>query len=144
MSGVFQNIDPPTPSPPGECVTPKPLVRGRTYSLGGEGVRGQYFWKTLLCTLHTSVLCVLSPPPHPSILGNFNEQILGRGKNVGSRKPRFKLNIPICPRRASAKAVWNWRGGWRMEPPFPRSFPTARGHELSTYCLNYFNVAKSK
>jgi hypothetical protein len=22
MSGVFQNIDPPTPSPPGECVPP--------------------------------------------------------------------------------------------------------------------------
>jgi hypothetical protein len=22
MSGVFQNIDPPPPSPPGECVTP--------------------------------------------------------------------------------------------------------------------------
>ena len=28
MAGVFQNIDPPSPSPPGECVLPPPLVRG--------------------------------------------------------------------------------------------------------------------
>jgi hypothetical protein len=35
MSGAFQNIDPPPPSPPGECV---PLVRGRTHSLVGQGV----------------------------------------------------------------------------------------------------------
>jgi hypothetical protein len=31
MSGVFQNIDPPPPSPPGECIPgvhPPPLVRG--------------------------------------------------------------------------------------------------------------------
>ncbi len=28
MSCVFQNIDPPPPSPPGECVLPPPLLRG--------------------------------------------------------------------------------------------------------------------
>jgi hypothetical protein len=52
MSGVFQNID---LSPPGECVPPSLLVRGgRTHSLGGEGVGGQYFGgrQTLLSTLH--------------------------------------------------------------------------------------------
>jgi hypothetical protein len=27
MAGVFKNIDPPPPSPPGECV-PSPLLRG--------------------------------------------------------------------------------------------------------------------
>jgi hypothetical protein len=32
MSGVFQNIDPPTPSPPSEC------GGGGTHSPGGEGV----------------------------------------------------------------------------------------------------------
>jgi hypothetical protein len=38
MSGVFRNIDPPTPSPPGECVPPRLWCGGRTHSLGGEGV----------------------------------------------------------------------------------------------------------
>jgi hypothetical protein len=58
MSSVFQNIEPPTPSPPGECT----LVRGwRTHSLGGEVVGGQYFGRpqTLLCTQHMKVLCGL-------------------------------------------------------------------------------------
>ncbi len=42
MSLVFQNIDPPPPSPAGECVS---LLGGggRTHSPGGEG---SIFWKT--------------------------------------------------------------------------------------------------
>jgi hypothetical protein len=28
MSLIFQNIDPPPPSPPGECVYPPPLLGG--------------------------------------------------------------------------------------------------------------------
>jgi hypothetical protein len=41
MSGVFQNIDPPTRSPPGECVPPRLWCGGRTHSPGGEmGVGG--------------------------------------------------------------------------------------------------------
>jgi hypothetical protein len=62
MAGVFQNIDPTPPSPPGECV-PSPLVRGGgTHSLGGEGGGGSIIWnvslgqcfpwQTQLCTLH--------------------------------------------------------------------------------------------
>jgi hypothetical protein len=39
MSFVFQNIDPPSPSPPGECV-PRLCCGGRTHSPGGEGVGG--------------------------------------------------------------------------------------------------------
>ncbi len=34
MSGVFRNIDPPTPSPPEKCVR----CGVRTHSLGGEGM----------------------------------------------------------------------------------------------------------
>ncbi len=45
MSGVFQNIDPPTSSPPGECVPSRLWCGGRTHSLGGEGVGGSIFWK---------------------------------------------------------------------------------------------------
>jgi hypothetical protein len=45
MSGVFQNIDPPPPSPP-----------GRTHLLGGEGVGGgSIFWKTPDTALYSTV-----------------------------------------------------------------------------------------
>jgi hypothetical protein len=55
MSGVFQNIDPPPPSPLGDCVPPCLWCGGRTHSLDGKGVWGQYFIRrqTLPCTLHT-------------------------------------------------------------------------------------------
>jgi hypothetical protein len=43
VSGVFQNIDPPTPSPPSECVLPLHQRQGGTHSPGGEGEGGQYF-----------------------------------------------------------------------------------------------------
>jgi hypothetical protein len=48
MSLVFQNIDPPPPFPPGECV---PFCwgggGGRTHLPGGEGSGGgSIFWKT--------------------------------------------------------------------------------------------------
>jgi hypothetical protein len=46
MSLVFQNIDPPPPSPPGKCVPPA-FVGGRTHSPGGEGDGGSIFWKTI-------------------------------------------------------------------------------------------------
>ncbi len=36
VSGVFQNIDPPYPSPPSECVLPPlPQAEGGGYTLGG-------------------------------------------------------------------------------------------------------------
>jgi hypothetical protein len=58
MSCVFQNIDPPPPSLPGECVPyPPALLRGRGYTRRVErGVGGQYFGrrKTQLCTLSLS------------------------------------------------------------------------------------------
>jgi hypothetical protein len=40
MSRVFQNIDPPSPSPPGECVLPPQQRPGK------EGGGGSIFWKT--------------------------------------------------------------------------------------------------
>jgi hypothetical protein len=54
MSGVFQNIDPPT-----RC-------GGRTHSLGGEGGGGSIFWKTpdtaLYSTYVSTLWLYLSPP----------------------------------------------------------------------------------
>jgi hypothetical protein len=38
MSGVFQNIDPPSPHRPASVYPPAFDARGRTHSLGGEGV----------------------------------------------------------------------------------------------------------
>jgi hypothetical protein len=63
MSGVFRNIDPPTPTPPGECVPPPPpplVSGGRTHSLGGEGVGGSKVRNmpdTALYSIYVSTLC---------------------------------------------------------------------------------------
>ncbi len=45
VSGIFQNIDPPPPSPPSECVLPR-TKGGGVHSPGGEGGGGSIFWKT--------------------------------------------------------------------------------------------------
>jgi hypothetical protein len=52
MFGVFQLIESPPLTARRVC-TPRLWCRGRTHSLGGEGVGGQYFGRrqTLLCTL---------------------------------------------------------------------------------------------
>jgi hypothetical protein len=62
MSGVFQNIDPPppTPSPPGECVPAHAFGAGGGHTRWVErGLGGQSFERrqTLFCTLHMKVLC---------------------------------------------------------------------------------------
>ncbi len=65
MAGVFQNIDPPSPSPPGECV---PLLRGeewKTHSLFGEGVVGSIFWKTSDTALYSTYVSTLCDNPMP-------------------------------------------------------------------------------
>jgi hypothetical protein len=43
MSLVFQNIDPPPPSPPGECVTPAFVAEGGHTRRAEKVVGGQYF-----------------------------------------------------------------------------------------------------
>jgi hypothetical protein len=50
MSSVFRNIDHPTPSSPGECLSPRLWCGGRTHSLGGDGVEED--------ARHCSVLCI--------------------------------------------------------------------------------------
>jgi hypothetical protein len=56
MLCVFQNIDPPPPSPPGECVPPAFVTGGGHTRRVEKGVGGQYFGRrnTQLCTLPIS------------------------------------------------------------------------------------------
>jgi hypothetical protein len=65
MSGVFRNIDPPSPHRQASVYPPAFGAGGGTHSLGGEGVgvnssvgRRQ----TLLCTLNMLVLCDPTSP----------------------------------------------------------------------------------
>jgi hypothetical protein len=71
MSLVFQNIDPPPPSLPGECAPPKKKagITGGTHSPGGEGVRGQYFGRqeTLDCPLTVIISLRWNPLPKLTI-----------------------------------------------------------------------------
>jgi hypothetical protein len=86
MSFVYQNIDPPSPSPPDECVPLAFVAGGGTHSPGGEGDGGSIFWKARdiglpsysnnLSTIRTetsykrsifwSCTQQLTLPPHPS------------------------------------------------------------------------------
>ncbi len=56
MSCVFQNIDPPPPSPPSECVPPRLGCGGGHTCRGERGVGGQYFGRrrTQRCTIPIS------------------------------------------------------------------------------------------
>ncbi len=93
MSGVFQNIYPPTPSPPCEMCTPPPMVRGRALQVergGGPSI----FLKTpdtALYSIYVSTLC-----------SNLSVQYLGC-EQPGSPPPDRYLRPPVrfrCSRRA--------------------------------------------
>jgi hypothetical protein len=63
MSGVFRNIDPPTPHRPASVSSPRLWCGGRTHSLGGEGVGGSIVRKTTDTALYSIyvVLCGTDP-----------------------------------------------------------------------------------
>jgi hypothetical protein len=108
MSLVFQNIDPPPPSPPGECV---PLLGGgRTHSPGGEGAGGSIFWKTRDIGLpsYSNNLSTVSPfcasTPHrchspPSLRWALCSQCHTPWKTRPARRqnsPRSQCRSPLC------------------------------------------------
>ncbi len=90
MSGVFRNTDPPTLSPPGECVlcTPSPLVRGDDTLAGGRRGGGSIVQKTpdtALYSIYVSTLWIgISYFPlfraDSAALLNLLENSLGRSK----------------------------------------------------------------
>jgi hypothetical protein len=63
MSGVFQNIDSPSPLIAGECVSPAFGAGGRTHSLGGEGGGGSIFLKTSDTALYSTYVSTLWSNP---------------------------------------------------------------------------------
>ncbi len=88
MSGVFQNIEPPTPSPPGECIPPPPRLwcGGRTHSLGGKGGGVSIFWKTPDTALYSTYVSTL--------------WVRALNKNKLSRPPVFwqsRYSVPYPP-----------------------------------------------
>jgi hypothetical protein len=65
MSRVFQTIDPPPPSPPGECVLPPQQWRG-VHTRGAEGGGwGSIFWKTRDIGLASYSNNLSTPPTLP-------------------------------------------------------------------------------
>jgi hypothetical protein len=87
MAGVFQNIDPPSPSPPGECVPPPPRLwcGGGTHSLGGKGGWGVNILEDVR---HSSVLYVCKFFVGETMIILKGERLLGgscRQEEVGRR-----------------------------------------------------------
>jgi len=56
MSCVFQNIDPPPPSPPGKCVPPAFVAGGEHIRRVERGVGGSIFWKTQDTALYSTYI----------------------------------------------------------------------------------------
>jgi hypothetical protein len=74
MSCVFQNIDSPPSSSPGECVVctvnpPRLYCGGRTHLPGGEGGGGSIFWKTQDTALYSTY--IESSLPQSPFTGQF-------------------------------------------------------------------------
>jgi hypothetical protein len=91
MSLVFQNIDPPPPSPPGECIPP--AIVGEDTLAGRRGGWGSIFWKTRDIGLpsYSNNLSTLLPIPSATIfplltlhyLDSLDTEATGEGREEG-------------------------------------------------------------
>ncbi len=105
MAGVFQNIDPPPPSPPGECVLPRLWCGGRTHSLGGEGGGRSIFWKTSDTALYSTY--VTTSWSAALTCWRFKTDtssqsvLLSRWRSASARRPVSSSLAVSCARSAS-------------------------------------------
>ncbi len=110
MSRVFQNIDPPPPSPSGECEPGPAFVGGggRTHSPGGRGGGGPIFWKTRDIGL-------------PSYSNNLSTHRLMHKNMVN-----FLIRVKMWPYHRLYSPRWPQQGGGRARgwPGCSRTAPS--------------------
>jgi hypothetical protein len=129
MAGVFLNIDPPHPSPPGECV---PLVRGEDTLAGWRGGWGV---KILEDARHSSVLSVCK-----YFVGQthslFCDSPLLSGRDPPPPPPYEGSNVFSNPHgvgRLSGTRVWRrWLSRLRRCAPRWESIPPSATGRTST------------
>ncbi len=120
MAGVSQNIDPPPPSPPGECVPPAPpLVRGEdtlAKRRGGWGVN------------------ILEDARHSSVLYVCGLTSLERAV-AGGRPPGRRVRQPPAWDCAGWGRRAGWAGSrwWSWAGPPPRERATAAPAAVSRF-----------
>ncbi len=115
MSCVFQNIDPPPPSPPGECVPP-------LLCCGGEGTlagwRGGWGVNILEDTRHSSVL--------------YLYQILFAWC-IKEEDDVFPIHLLDCYRCAQPGPLWSGARRVRLSPPRMRGWDPAPRTDLQSF-----------
>jgi hypothetical protein len=106
ISLVFQNIDPPSPSPPGESVLPLQQRRGVHTRRAERGMGGSIFWKTREIGLPSySKICTRQETrqerysylysPSPFLSGAHNGLIMVLPVLHKQRKRKNKYDMPL-------------------------------------------------
>jgi hypothetical protein len=126
MSGVFQNIDPPTPLTARRvCTPPRLWCGGRTHSLAERGVGGQYFGRrqAQLCTLYICKYFVLL-----TLFGyaQVRAAVLLHGHADGQLQGEETLSRPPTPGGRWAHARGRAKG--QLSPPL--FYPVLRIHDI--------------
>jgi hypothetical protein len=121
MSLVFQNIDPPPPSPHGECVPPAFVAGEDTLAwCGGEVGGGPIFWKTRDTGL-------------PSYSNNLSTP-LTNGFGSASRRPktiRIRIRIRNTDRNYSNLTLKEGKNVKSQDSPVPRNASDMTGGQES-------------
>ncbi len=102
MSGVFQNIDPPSPSLPGDCVVYPPAIGAGEGTLAGwSGGGGSIIWKrpdTALYSSYVSILCA------PNIKMKINMCVGRQEQPVQPGQVPSERRLRLCPQASPPEA----------------------------------------